>query len=319
MRRWLVDPVVAACLLLTGCSGGGPFGESLADVVRGVQGGECFAAGSGDGFDITREVPCTREHAWEVVGTVPLPDGYADAPYRELVGPDGRLTDAVFQPSMRQCVPMVARAAGLTAALDGVAPFGPDALVWPGFSGSVLIVATPERVWSDAHALLCAVEWRGPTGKPMPVASADDEPAIAGFTRPEPPERRVCRTVDAGGDYRAASCAEPHAAEFLFSYDAAVHGGDVVGRAAPGLLSPDDWAVLDAACQAAAPAVFGGERERTDLTIVADVDERSWGAGALGPDTHLVACMAMPSEPGQLLDGPVWGLGDAPAQLAAAS
>lgn len=320
MRRWLAAPAVVACLLLAGCSGGGGlFDDPLADTVRGVQGGECFAAGSGVGFDITREVPCTREHVWEVVGTVPLPDGYADADYADLLGPSGALVDEVFRPAMRQCVPLVAKAAGLTDALDGAEPFRPSALVWPGFSGGVLVVATPPRVWAEAHALLCAVEWRDAGGRPAAVTSADERPAIASFTQGGPPERRVCRSVDAGGAYRTADCAEPHDAEFLFSYDAGVHGSDFVDRVTPDLVSPEDWAVLDAACWAAAPAVFGAGRTLTDVAIIADIDERTWGAGPLGSDAHRVSCMAMPSQPGQLLDGPVWGLGDRPAALVGAS
>lgn len=318
MRRWLAASAAVACLLLAGCSGGDRlFGDPLADVVRGVQGGECFAQHGDRGFDITREVECSREHVWEVVGTVPLPEGYADADYADLLGPSGALLDDVFRPAMRQCVPMVAKAAGLTAALDGADPLGPDAMVWPGFSGGVLVVATPPSVWAEAHALLCAIEWRGADGRPAAVTSEDERPAIASFTQAGPPERRVCRSVDASGVFRTADCARPHDAEFLFSYDAAVHGPDFVARVAPGAVAPEDWAVLDAACWAAAPGVFGADRTLTDVAIIADVDERTWGAGPLGADSHRVACMAMSSQPGQRLDGPVWGLGDEPAALVA--
>lgn len=331
MRRWTacrtLGPVgragfvgALALAALAGCSAAGTiFDDPVIEAVEGLEGGECFAAGERGGFDITQEVPCTAEHTWEVLATVPLPDAYADAEYDDLVDEGNALTDEVFHAGMRACVPEVARWSGLADRLDGVAPFGADALVWPGVSGTVLISLTPERVWADAHALLCIVEWTDLRGEPTPVTSASEAPAIAAFTAGTAPELRVCRALDAGGGYHPVTCADPHDAEFLFTYDAAVHGADWVAGVAPEALTPEDWTVLDGACRAAADAVFGGARTQPDLAIIADVAPDTWGAGPLGPETYAVACMALPSDPEMLLDGPVWDLGDAPATLVPAA
>jgi hypothetical protein len=320
MRWRTVAGVVVASALLTGCgSGSSVLDDPLIDVVQGVQGGECFGSGSGGAFDITDEVPCTADHVWEVLGTVPLPPAYADAAYGDLLDSRNVLVDDVFHAGMRACVPMVAEWSGLTDALAGTEPFGPDALVWPGFAGNVLITATPERVWSDVRSLLCVVEWTDSAGAATPVASATEAPVIAGFADGDVPERRECRDLDAGDRYHPTSCADPHDAELLFTYDAAVHGADWVAGITPGELDLADWSVLDATCWAAGRAVFGAERTQTDLAIIADVGAETWGAGPFGADTHTVACLALPSDPSMLLDGPVWGLGDAPAALVPAA
>lgn len=314
MRRSAVSVVVAASLLLAGCGNGGSvLDDPLADVVRGVTGGECFTSGSGGSFDVTKEVPCTSDHVWEVLGTMPLPAAYADATYADLLSPEHVLVDDVFHAGMQQCVPMLADWSGVADAVAGAEPFGPQARVWPGFAGKVLITATPERVWADIRALLCVVEWTDVAGAPMSVASTTADPVLAAFTAGDVPERRVCRSLDAADEYHPASCTEPHDAELLFTYDAAVHGADWVAGVVPDALTPQDWAVLDAACAAASPGVFGAERTQTDLALIADVDGDTWGNGPFGPDTHEVACLALPSDPSMLLDGPVWGLGDAPA------
>jgi len=321
MRRWTAARTAGvagalAVALLAGCSAvGGAFEDPLIDVIEGLEGGECVAAGQAGTFDLTHQVPCTDDHVWEVLGTVPLPDAYADADYDDLVGEGSLLVDDVFHAGMRACVPQVARWSGLTDRLDGVAPFGPEALVWPGFSGTVLISLTPERVWAEAHALLCVVEWTDLRGELMPVESETAEPVIAAFTEGGAPERRVCRALDAGGGFHPVTCADPHDAEFLFTYDAVVHGADWVAGVVPDALTPEDWTVLDGACRAAAAAVFGGARTQPDVAIIADVSPDTWGGGPLGPDSHAVACMALPSDPEMLLDGPVWDLRDAPAVL----
>lgn len=316
MRCRTVVCGVAASLLLAGCgSGGAVLDDPLADVVRGVTGGECFTSGAGGTFDITKEVPCTSEHVWEVLGTVPLPAAYAEADYAELLSPDDTLVDDVFHAGMQACVPMLAQWSGLADAIAGTEPFGADATLWPGFAGKVVITATPQRAWADVRSLLCVVEWTDVVGNPMSVASDTADPVIATFTHGAVPEQRVCRALDAAGRYRPVGCAEPHDAELLFTYDAAVHGADWVAGVTPGALTAQDWAVLDGACGAAADGVYGGERTQTDLALIADVDPDTWGSGPFGPDTHEVACLALASDPAMLLNGPIWGLGDTPAAL----
>lgn len=74
---------------------------------------------------------------------------------------------------------------------------------------------------------------------------------------------------------------------------------------------------MDAACGAAAVAVFGSERTLIDVAIVAELFYDNWGAAQFG-GRHPVTCLAVASDQTMLLDGPVWGLGDAPVALAPA-
>ena len=304
--------LVVAVLATASC---GLFRDPLLDVVTGITGGECFTGAPEGGFDVTTEVPCDQPHAWEVVGTVPVPEGYEDADYDEVVS-NGRLRDDVFRSAMRACVPQVAQLSGVSAALEGADPFGSDALVWPGFAGRVVVSTTPEAVWEDTRTLFCVIEWRDVRGASMPVTSASpDEPAIASFTKDAPPEQRVCRVYDLVGRLNQAPCARPHDAEYLFTYDAMVHGADFVADVDPADVTVEQWIELDRACRAAANGVFGVERAQPDLAVIADVRPELWGKGPFGPETYLVACMVLPSDPAMLLDGPVWGLANEPATL----
>lgn len=146
-----------------------------------------------------------------------------------------------------------------------------------------------------------------------------NRPALASSGAADTPDEvRLCQTFDNKAEYIPVPCSEPHTTEVLFGFDATeVLGADWVAAVDPYALTESDVAAMDAVCGAAATAVFGSERTLIDVVILAELYFANWGTELSG-GSHQVTCLAMASDQTMLLDGPVWGLGDAPVPLAPA-
>lgn len=322
--RWLPGALVV--LLLAGCASFVPItlptGSSVADF-RAIDGGECFRAIQEDGepmLDIDREVPCTREHEMEVLAAVMLPEPWSAMSSEEVVALSG-VGQEVYEHVMPQCHQALWDLSGLAQRLSAVSSLDGEFGQYPGVRGAMQLYIAPVDVWGQHPAVYCVYEqWDGMTAMTS-FRSPTSAPAVTTFTKPDAPtEMRWCLNyTEKSTD--AVSCAEPHHGEVLFEFDAVAYFGDewvaAVDRTAP---SDAVWADVDKVCGATAFAVFGGERTLFDISIQANLLGARWvddsdQDGVEYINDYPVSCVVVVTDAAVMLDGPVWGLGNAPAPL----
>lgn len=316
-------------LVLTGCASFVPItvpvGSSVADF-RAIEGGECFQGVVEHGepvLDVGREVPCTREHEMEVLQTVVLPEPWSAMSYDEVMV----LTEIgaeVYEHVMPQCRQALWATSGLARRLSTVNSLDGELGQYPGVLGAMQMYVAPSDVWGQHPAIYCVYEqWDEQDGLTS-FRSATSAPALATFAKPEGPvEMRWCLNyTEVSTD--TVSCAEPHHAEVLFEFDAVAYFGDewvaAVDKNAP---ADAVWADVDKVCGAAASAVFGGERTLFDVAVQGNLLGARWvddtdRDGVEYINDYPVACVVVVTDAAVMLDGPVWGLGNAPAPLVAA-
>lgn len=319
MHRHVVGlAAVAAVLGLGAC---GAISNALTarqlDAWTNIHAGDCYDGGtSSDGFMFGAKVPCYAPHMFEIVAVVAAPDDLVAAGYGAMVSSDGTLSAEATDGGMELCGPAIEGASGLTERLSGVVPF--DKLVlWPGVSGNPLVAAPPEAVWDASPFLLCALQLVGGDGQPQAHQWDSGLPALTYFGgQATPEELRVCDLYDAASaSFLPVPCSRPHSSELLFAYDAReLKGNGWPTDLDPAVMTDKDWYALQSVCTAGWSQVFGTRRKATDVAIVVDLSPAE-GNSVFGEDVRAVLCLAAPADPGMLLDGPVWGLGDEPATL----
>jgi hypothetical protein len=294
-RARLLALLAAAVLVLTGCSGGavprlggGPGTTTPGDVAEGTcWTGDLLGADPQDVLALSkkygvpyvaaahavatwpsfdRSVPCTGDHAVEVVKVVRVPALDARlGDYATVLRVRSRLARTVARSVAQGCMTGPLAAA---AARTGL----PDAVMEPALpTGATLGWApVPPRQWrAGQRAFACTLTWK----QPQPTRYA------ALFTKAFPTGMRTC--IDSKA-LLFVDCARGHDRERIAVIEAreAVAAGAFPGpraiREGPQgrYLDADDgaWAKLDAACTAYLRAVSTTRR----LTGVANVDVDEW-------------------------------------------
>lgn len=313
---------VAALIMLGGCLPSPPRGagaDALADQIRALTGGECFGETSDGDLAFDKQVPCDEPHPFEVLRTVEVPPELSGVSRADALDRSSDANHRIMEYVLPLCIAELVDATGLDAVANRV-PLLEGAALWPGIAGGATVHGPPEAVWDETHLVVCTAFWTDITGARIDVESRTEEPVLESFGSPAASEAmRVCMNLQDGG-YLRSPCSQAHYAETLFQFDAALALGDSwVAGVDPAAVTAEQFGTLDSLCDAVAPAVFDAERTAADVAILAELLPQTWGVPMVSGGSYPVFCVAVPTDPALLLDGPVWGLGDEPATLVPAT
>lgn len=290
----------------------------LVEQVRDIEAGDCFRAGEVDGrenVDLTDQVPCTEPHEYEVLRQVAVPEEFVQPVAEMMAGPG---YTRLFHHAMPKCAEALVDRSGLGASVGSVPGLDGDVGLRPAVHGGVRFVIPPQQVW-DAHPIaFCVFAVLDRSGGTVTMASSSDDPVIATYgTRETWADLRTCLT---GDPPTSVGCGVPHRAELLFEFDAErVLGSEWVADVDPTVLTDDVRADLAGVCESAAEVVYGADRTSDVLELRGVLSPEAWGpvpeTGLLWRTSYPVACAALTTDPAELLDGTVWGIGDGPAPV----
>lgn len=238
----LPAPLLVLVLLVSGCSLSGGAGKDDAADAKAVltavpEVGQCVAKETTDGADVapdfTSVVPCTKPHAYEVIGVRPVPARFLDRTSASAAA--ARRTDLAFvgPRATRRAVnlqrvlwPACDQALREATGVDRFTFGGKDARrlrVNPVLrNASPWLNLAPAKVWAKHPVAVCSVRYAGPKPKAAAVApvrtveSATKEQVIRSWMRPDfPLPYRLCATQKG----RRVPCASRHAVEYLLTAD----------------------------------------------------------------------------------------------------
>lgn len=274
--------------------------------------GSCLAGMNGADSDRGSIVDCDEPHLFQVTSIDQWPgmadaieaaDGDLGAVWDDIHLVNGSTGSVAYgEWASRNCNEAAQRTVGIAdVEVDGHTA----ANLWlrvGGTYGVDLSLGSREQFIAGDVATICSMAWYDDSGPRLLATLPFEKLVHPGFD----PDLRECWA----DDYTAVSCAQPHAAQVMLSFEGLeAFGPDLVGRAAVGGATEADWDVVDAFCEQLLLQTMPSTADFGELGYLGETSASySWDEfdGTVDAEgAYFFSCLAL-GDPGDVITGDVF-------------